>query len=77
MRQDAIVRNLEIIGEAARQLPTDLRVPDVNWSEVIGMRDWLIHGYAVVDPTIVWNTVVDDVPAMKHAVEGLLASSEV
>jgi len=75
MRQDAIVRNLEIIGEAVRQLPAEFHaeVPGVDWGAAIGMRNWLIHGEAVVDLGIVWQTVTDDVPAMKKAVEALLA----
>ncbi len=75
MRQDAIVRNLEIIGEAVRRLPTELQadVPGVDWGAAIGMRNWLIHGYAVVDLDIVWQTVADDVPAMRRALEDLLA----
>ncbi len=75
MRQDAIVRNLEIIGEAVRQLPAEFHaeVPGVDWGAAIGMRNWLIHGYAVVDLGIVWQTVTDDVPAMRKAVEALLA----
>ncbi len=75
MRQDAIVRNLEIIGEAVRKLPVELQgeVPGVDWGAAIGMHNWLIHGYAVVDLDIVWQTVVDDVPAMWQAIEDLLA----
>ncbi len=78
MRQDAIVRNLEIIGEAVRKLPTEFQgdVPGVDWAAAIGMRNWLIHGYAVVDLDIVWQTVVDDVPAMRQAIENLLARHE-
>ena len=73
MRQDAIVRNLEIIGEAVRQLPAEFHaeVPGVDWGAAIGMRNWLIHGYAVVDLGIVWQPVTGDVPAMRNAVEGL------
>ncbi len=75
MRQDAIVRNLEIIGEAVRKLPAEFQgaVPGVDWGAAIGMRNWLIHGYAVVDLDIVWQTVVDDVPAMRQGIEDLLA----
>jgi len=74
MRQDAIVRNLEVIGEAVRQLPAEFHaeVPGVDWGAAIGMRNWLIRGYAGVDFGIVWQTVTDDVPAMKEAVEALL-----
>jgi uncharacterized protein with HEPN domain len=74
MRQDAIVRNLEIIGEAVSRVPDDVRAmaPDFAWRDPIGMRNWLIHGYDVVDPEIVWSTVVDDLPKLRAVVVRLL-----
>lgn len=55
MRQDAVVRNLEVIGEAARQVPPEVRdaLPAVPWDQVIGMRNLLIHAYFGVDTDIV------------------------
>ena len=74
MRQDAIVRRLEVIGEAVARLPVDVRdlAPDFAWRDPIGMRNWLIHGYDVVDLDIVWNTVVVAIPQLKTVVERVL-----
>ncbi|MBD3278462.1 MAG: DUF86 domain-containing protein, partial [Candidatus Aegiribacteria sp.] len=53
----AFARSIEIIGEAAKQVPDDVRkkYPDIRWREIAGMRDHLIHGYFSVDYEIVWN----------------------
>jgi uncharacterized protein with HEPN domain len=57
--RDAVVRNFEIIGEAANSLPSDVLQsnPQVNWSDVIGFRHVLIHNYFGVDYGIVWNII--------------------
>jgi uncharacterized protein with HEPN domain len=63
---DAVVRNLEVIGEAARHLVTiqaDLPV-DIPWADIAGMRNVLIHAYFGVDLGIVWQTATVDVPAL-------------
>jgi uncharacterized protein with HEPN domain len=59
MFQFATVRALEIIGEAAARLPDETRAahPEIPWSNMIGMRNRLVHGYFDVDLDIVWNTV--------------------
>lgn len=74
MRQDAIVRNLEIIGEAVSRVPDEIRAlaPEFSWREPVGMRNWLIHGYDVVDPEIVWTTVTGDLPGLRSTVVRLL-----
>ncbi len=68
------LRHLQIIGEAARALPDEVRVlaPDIPWSKVIGMRNILVHGYFQIDTEIVWNAVQRDVPELKAAVQKLL-----
>ena len=68
------VRNLQIIGEASRALPADVRAlaPDVEWSKIIGMRNVLVHGYFNIDTEIVWNAEVRDLPKLKPAMERLL-----
>lgn len=55
---DAVIRNLEVIGEAAKNLPDDViaKAPEVAWRKVRGMRDVLTHGYFGVDPKVVWST---------------------
>lgn len=75
--QDAVIRNLEIIGEAGRLLSDEARnrSPDVPWKVVIGMRDRLIHGYFRVDLEVVWETVERNVPPLNAAVQRLLDNS--
>ena len=62
----AIVRSLEIIGEATKKLPLDFRIqyPQVNWDEMAGMRDILIHNYFGIDYDLVWNTIKSDIPEL-------------
>jgi uncharacterized protein with HEPN domain len=65
----ALVRAIEIIGEAATRVSVSTRgtLPDVPWSAMAGMRNRLIHAYFSVDPDIVWRTVTEDVPALSAA----------
>ncbi len=60
----AIVRSLEVIGEAVKKLPDQLRVenPQVNWDDMAGMRDVLIHNYFGIDYDIVWNVLQHEIP---------------
>jgi len=62
----ALVRCLEIIGEAANGVGEDIRqqYPEIPWSDVVGMRNRLIHGYFDIDHDRVWDTVTDDLPAL-------------
>jgi uncharacterized protein with HEPN domain len=71
--QDGVVRNLEIIGEAVKRLPADVRErqPAVEWRKVAGLRDVLIHQYAGVDLGIVWDVVRHGLPRLKLAVQAL------
>lgn len=63
----AVVRGIEIIGEAVKKLPKDLKdlYPDIPWKRIAGMRDKLIHEYFGVDAEIVWKTVKEDIPYLK------------
>ena len=63
---DAVLRNFEVIGEAAKNVPEEVRqeYSDVPWSEMAGMRDKLIHGYATVELRIVWTTIQEELPAL-------------
>jgi uncharacterized protein with HEPN domain len=71
----AVIRALEIVGEAAKHLPASLRAryPDVPWQDIMGMRDKVIHGYFGVDLEVVWRTVREDLPALRAAVSRILA----
>lgn len=72
----AVVRLLEIIGEAAKLVSPDLREmhPEIPWSAMVGMRNRLIHGYFDVNYDVVWDTVKSDFPPMIDDLERLLAA---
>jgi len=66
--QDAIIRNIEIIGEASKKISTDTKkkYSDIPWKEITGMRDKLIHDYLGVDTKVVWETIKKDIPSLKR-----------
>ena len=68
---NAVVRSLEVIGEATGKIPKDIRMryPDVPWDEIIGMRNRLIHEYFGVDLDIVWQTIQDDLAPLEIAIK--------
>jgi uncharacterized protein with HEPN domain len=70
----AFVRSLEIIGEAAKQVPDSVRqrAPQVDWRAIGGMRDRLIHSYFGVDYDIVWDVVTNKAPTLEREVRRLL-----
>jgi uncharacterized protein with HEPN domain len=72
---DAVVRNLEILGEAAKNIPPHVRAlaPHVPWTKIAGMRDILIHAYFIVDCKILWDVVENKLPDLKAAAASLLA----
>lgn len=74
MRLDAVVRNLEIVGEAAGRLSGHIReaIPDVPWSQIIAMRNTLIHGYFGVDPEVIWSVCSERVAPLARSVRRYL-----
>jgi uncharacterized protein with HEPN domain len=72
--KDATIRNLEIIGEAAKNLTPDYRKkhPDVDWKGMAGMRDKLIHHYMGVDIPSVWGVIVEVLPDLNQKISILL-----
>ena len=72
--QDGVIRQLEIMGEAVKNLPDNLRqqYQQVPWKDIAGMRDILIHHYFGVDLEQVWITVQDDLPGLQVEVEKIL-----
>ena len=76
--QDAIIRNIEIIGEASKKITPETKQTyyNVPWKEIAGMRDKLIHAYFGVNLPLVWETVKKDLPQLKKQAQKLLTSSE-
>ena len=72
--QDAIIRNLEIIGGFTKRLSKPLKeqYPDIPWRNIAGLRDVLIHDYMGVDLESVWNVVEDDLPPLKKQLKIIL-----
>ena len=72
-KQYAVLRGLEVIGEATKNLSRELRknCPEINWKDVTGMRDKLIHVYFGVNLPLVWKTVKEDLPELKKQVQNL------
>jgi len=72
--QDAVIRRLEIIGEAVKNLAITFRneYPDIPWSKMAGMRDVLIHDYFGVDLSLVWKIVEKEVPKLKKQMRDIL-----
>lgn len=76
-KQSAVIRQFEIIGEAASKLTSEFTKQhnEIDWSKVVGMRHKMIHDYFDVDVNIVWTTALDDVPPLKEAVEKVLGDN--
>jgi uncharacterized protein with HEPN domain len=75
----AFVRSLEIIGEASKKLPEEIKAlrPDIEWRKVTGMRDRLIHDYFGVDFTIVWDVATTKLPDLRVKLQALLEETEI
>jgi len=72
--QDAIIRELQIVGEAAGRITRELTTsrPEIPWAEITGLRHKLVHDYFVVDLRIVWQTATEDVPLVRPLIAALL-----
>lgn len=75
--QDAVVRNLEIFGEAVKKLSDEVRQAQKNvpWTNIAGMRDRLIHNYFGVNWDIVWNVVTNDLPRLIPEIQAVIAAA--
>jgi len=76
-KKRAIVRSLEIIGEATKNIPIDFKLKwtSVEWKQMSGMRDRLIHDYFGVDYYIVWDVVRNKIPGLKESIESIIKGS--
>ena len=76
--QDAVIRNLEVVGEAVKRISdsTRLKAPQIPWKQIAGMRDVLIHNYFGVQLDRVWQVVERDLPPLEAAVADLLAQAD-
>ena len=75
MRRNAVVRSLEVIGEAVKNIPEEIKAdyPVIPWERMAGMRDKLIHGYFGVDYESVWAVVVERLPEIESTIRKMLA----
>ena len=75
---DAVVRNLEVVGEAARNIPEDVkaRYPDVYWKGVVGLRNRIIHEYFGVDSKIIWHIVKEELLTLLKQMKRILEKDE-
>jgi uncharacterized protein with HEPN domain len=74
---DAVVRNLEVIGEAASRLPAGFRDlhPNIPWRQIVGLRNRIVHAYFDVDLEIVWTISREELPKLTAAIRSLLAET--
>jgi len=70
---NAVIRSLEIIGEAVKKIPDEIKMKDPNipWKNIAGMRDKLIHEYFGVDQVIIWKAASEEIPALKPSIQEL------
>jgi len=75
---DAVIRCIEVIGEAAKNIPEEIRIsyPSISWRDLAGMRDKIIHSYFTVDFETVWLVVKEDIPRLKPMVKKVLEKME-
>ena len=72
--RDAVIRNLEVIGEAVKKVPEQVRArfPDADWKRIAGLRNILIHEYFGIDTEIIWDIVQNKLPPLEKRVQALL-----
>ena len=75
---DATLRNLELIGEAARHVPSEIRAayPNTQWRAIIGTRNRVVHAYLGIDDDVIWDIIRTDVPSLITQMQELLRNTE-
>ena len=78
LRYDAVLRNLELIGEAATHVPDDVRAAhsEVPWRAIVGLRNRLAHGYLSISDRVVWTTIREAVPPLTSSLRNLLDAKD-
>ena len=78
LRLDGILFNLQVIGDAVKKLPVDLRgrYPEVAWRQIAGLRDFVAHAYFALDLEILWDAIQQGVPTLREQIEKILASEK-
>ena len=71
---DAVVRNLEIIGEASRRLPSELRTryPDIEWARIIALRNIIVHDYPSINLRIIWSITKNNLPILDERIKKII-----
>ncbi|MFA4876393.1 MAG: DUF86 domain-containing protein [Methanoregula sp.] len=77
-RRDAVIRNFQVIGEAIKKLPDDLkeRYPKTDWKKIAGFRDVLTHIYFGIKDTILWDNASNKLPDLKKEIRHIIRSEE-
>lgn len=78
LRLDGILFNLQVIGEAVKRLPAELRdeYPKVAWREIAGLRDFVAHAYFALDLEILWDAIRQGIPTLKVQIEEILKARQ-
>ena len=79
LKQSAIIRQIEIIGEAAKNLPKEFaeNYNDIPWKDIVGMRDKIIHQYFNIDSNIIWDVLEIDLPELKQKIKKILKKQKI
>ena len=74
----AVIRSLEIMGEASKKIPSSIRnkYPSIQWKRISGMRDKLIHEYFGVDNEILWQVIKKDIPVLKKKIMKIISATD-
>lgn len=71
---DAVIRNFEIIGEASKFIPVEIKQshPEIDWQAIVGLRNRIAHEYFGISPTIIWQIIKEELPTLKHQIGKIL-----